>query len=106
MLTAYHATMARLFDRVGVDFLLVGDWLGNVILGLDTTIPVTLEAMLHHTRAVTRGANCGLVVSDMPFLTYQLSPEPALQDAAGLFPERSAAAGQVDGGPRFPEAVC
>ena len=98
MLTAYDATMARLFDRAGVDLLLVGDSLGNVILGLDTTIPVTLEAMLHHTRAVTRGANRALVVADMPFLTYQVSPEQALQNAARLFQEGCAAAVKLEGG--------
>ena len=75
MLTAYDATMARLFDRAGVDLLLVGDSLGNVILGLDTTIPVTLNAVIHHTRAVTQGASRALVVADMPFLTYQVSAE-------------------------------
>src|SRR5204863_1019373 len=79
MLTAYDATMARLLDRAGVDLLLVGDSLGNVVMGLDTTIPVTLDAMIHHTRAVTRGANRALVVADMPFLTYQCSPEQAMQ---------------------------
>src|ERR1700674_3810158 len=75
MLTAYDATMARLFDRAGVDILLVGDLLGHVILGVDTTMPVTLDAIIHHTRAVTRGANRALVVADMPFLTYQVTPE-------------------------------
>ena len=98
MLTAYDATMARLFDRAGVDLLLVGDSLGNVILGLDTTIPVTLDAMIHHTRAVTRGANRALVVADMPFLTYQISPEQALQNAARLFQEGGAAAVKLEGG--------
>ena len=75
MLTAYDATMARLFDRAGIDMLLVGDSLGHVILGLETTIPVTLEAMIHHTAAVTRGARRALVVADMPFLTYQITIE-------------------------------
>src|SRR5208337_3888810 len=77
MLTAYDATMARLLDRSGIDLLLVGDSLGNVILGLDTTIPVTLEAMIHHTRAVSRGASRALVVADMPFMTYQVSTQQA-----------------------------
>lgn len=98
MLTAYDATMARLLDRAGIDLLLVGDSLGNVILGLDTTIPVTLDAMIHHTRAVTRGANRALVVADMPFLTYQVSPEQAMQNAARLFQEGGAAAVKLEGG--------
>src|SRR6266704_528790 len=98
MLTAYNATMARLLDRAGIDLLLVGDSLGNVILGLDTTIPVTLDAIIHHTRAVTRGTNRALVVADMPFLTYQVSPEQAMQNAARLFQEGGAAAVKLEGG--------
>jgi 3-methyl-2-oxobutanoate hydroxymethyltransferase len=98
MLTAYDATMARLFDRAGVDVLLVGDSLGHVILGLDTTIPVTLDAIIHHTRAVTRGANRALVVADMPFLTYQVTPEQAMHNAARLFQEGGAAAIKLEGG--------
>ena len=105
MLTAYDATMARLLDRAGVDLLLVGDSLGNVILGLDTTIPVTLDEMIHHTRAVTRGANRALVVADMPFLTYQVSPEQAMQNAARLFQEGSAAAVKLEGGRAVVETV-
>src|SRR5499427_6329077 len=106
MLTAYDATMAGLLDRAGVDLLLVGDSLGNVILGLDSTIPVTLEAIIHHTRAVTRGvAGAGglgvgraLVVADMPFLTYQVSPEEALRNAGRLIQEGGAAAVKMEGG--------
>src|SRR5712675_1913311 len=98
MLTAYDATMASLFDRAGVDLLLVGDSLGNVILGLDTTIPVTLNAVIHHTRAVTQGACRALVVADMPFLTYQVSAEQAMQNAARLFQEGGAAAVKLEGG--------
>jgi len=105
MLTAYDATMARLLDRAGIDLLLVGDSLGNVILGLDTTIPVTLDAMIHHTRAVTRGANRALVVADMPFLTYQVSPEQAMQNAGRLFQEGGAAAVKLEGGRAVVEAV-
>jgi 3-methyl-2-oxobutanoate hydroxymethyltransferase len=72
MLTAYDFTMARLFDRAGMDVLLVRDSLGQVILGLDSTICMTLDAILHHTRCVARGAERALVVADMPFLTYQV----------------------------------
>src|SRR6266700_1916262 len=98
MLTAYDATMARILDRAGIDLLLVGDSLGQVILGLDTTIPVTLDEMIHHTRAVTRAASRALVVADMPFLTYQVSPEEALRNAARLFQEGGAAAVKLEGG--------
>lgn len=98
MLTAYDATMARLFDRAGVDILLVGDSLGNVILGMDTTIPVTLDAIIHHTHGVTRGANRALVVADMPFLTYQVTTEQAMRNAARLFQEGGAAAVKLEGG--------
>jgi len=98
MLTAYDATMARLLDRSGIDLLLVGDSLGQVILGLDTTIPVTLDEMIHHTRAVARGANRALVVADMPFLTYQISAEQAMRNAARLFQEGGAAAVKLEGG--------
>jgi 3-methyl-2-oxobutanoate hydroxymethyltransferase len=105
MLTAYDATMARLFDRAGIDLLLVGDSLGNVILGMDTTIPVSLEAMIHHTRAVTRGTDCALVVADMPFLTYQVTAEEAMRNAARLFQEGGAAAVKLEGGRVVAETV-
>jgi 3-methyl-2-oxobutanoate hydroxymethyltransferase len=105
MLTAYDATMARLLDRAGIDLLLVGDSLGQVILGLDTTIPVTLDAMIHHTRAVTRATRRALVVADMPFLTYQVSAEEALRNAARLFQEGGAAAVKLEGGRPVADAV-
>src|SRR6476620_5051088 len=105
MLTAYDATLARLLDRAGIDVLLVGDSLGQVILGLDTTIPVTLDAVIHHTRAVTRGASRALVVADMPFLTYQVSTEEALRNAARLFQEGGAAAVKLEGGRSVAETV-
>jgi 3-methyl-2-oxobutanoate hydroxymethyltransferase len=105
MLTAYDATMARLFDRAGIDLLLVGDSLGHVILGLDTTVPVTLDAVIHHTAAVSRGATRALVVADMPFLTYQVSAEEALRNAARLFQEGGAAAVKLEGGRPVVETV-
>src|SRR6201993_2055419 len=105
MLTAYDATMARLLDRADIDLLLVGDSLGNVILGLDTTIPVTLDAVIHHTRAVARGTSRALVVADMPFLTYQVSAEEALRNAARLFQEGGAAAVKLEGGRAVAAAV-
>jgi 3-methyl-2-oxobutanoate hydroxymethyltransferase len=105
MLTAYDATMARLLDRAGIDVLLVGDSLAQVILGLDTTIPVTLDAVVHHTRAVTRGASRALVVADMPFLTYQVSAAEALRNAARLFQEGGAAAVKLEGGRQVADVV-
>lgn len=105
MLTAYDATMARLFDRAGIDVLLVGDSLGNVILGLDTTTTVTLDAIIHHTQAVTRGANRALVVADMPFLTYQVTTEQAMRNAARIFQEGGAAAVKLEGGHAIAETV-
>jgi 3-methyl-2-oxobutanoate hydroxymethyltransferase len=86
MLTAYDATMAKLLDLAGLDMLLVGDSMGHVILGLDTTIPVILDAVIHHTLAVTLGANRALVVADMPFLTYQLTAEQAMRKASKTLP--------------------
>jgi 3-methyl-2-oxobutanoate hydroxymethyltransferase len=105
MLTAYDATMARLFDRAGVDVMLVGDSLGQVILGLDTTIPVNLDAVIHHTIAVTQGASRALVVADMPFLTYQVTPERAMKNAGRLFQEGGAAAVKLEGGRAVAETV-
>jgi 3-methyl-2-oxobutanoate hydroxymethyltransferase len=104
MLTAYDATMARLFDQAEVDILLVGDSLGNVILGLDTTIEVTLDAVIHHTRAVARGTNRALIVADMPFLTYQVNSDEALRNAGRLF-QAGAAAVKLEGGREVAEVV-
>src|ERR1700692_2610666 len=105
MLTAYDATMARLFDRAGIDVLLVGDSLGQVILGLETTIPVTLDAIIHHTRAVTRGAHRALVVADMPFLTYQVTADQAMRNAARIFQEGGASAIKLEGGRAVADTV-
>ncbi len=98
VLTAYDATMARLFDRAGMDVLLVGDSLGNVIMGEETTLPVTLDAMVHHTRAVSRGARHALVVADMPFLSYQVTVPEAVRNAGRLLQEGCAAAVKIEGG--------
>jgi 3-methyl-2-oxobutanoate hydroxymethyltransferase len=105
MLTAYDATMARLFDRAGIDVLLVGDSLGQVILGLETTIPVTLDAIIHHTRAVTRGAHRALVVADMPFLTYQVTTDQTMRNAARIFQEGGATAIKLEGGRAVADTV-
>jgi 3-methyl-2-oxobutanoate hydroxymethyltransferase len=98
MLTAYDATMARLLDRAGVDALLVGDSLGMVILGYETTLPVTLDAMIHHTRAVSRGTEHALIIADMPFLTYQVSIAEAVRNAGRLLQDGGATAVKVEGG--------
>ena len=98
MLTAYDATMARLLERAGIEILLVGDSLGMVVMGEDTTIPVTLDAMVHHTRAVTRGARRSVVVADMPFLTYQAEMAEAVRSARRLLQEGGAAAVKIEGG--------
>jgi len=98
MLTAYDATMAALLDRAGIDALLVGDSLGMVVLGHETTIPVTLDDVIHHAAAVTRGARRALVIADLPFLTYQLSAEQALQNAGRLLQEGGVHAVKLEGG--------
>ncbi len=98
MLTAYDATFARLLDRAGIDVLLVGDSLGMVVLGHDTTLPVTLDDMVHHTRAVVRGTSRALVVADMPFLTYQVALADAVRNAGRLMQEGGAAAVKMEGG--------
>ncbi len=105
MLTAYDASMARLLDRAGVDVLLVGDSLGMVIMGCETTLPVTMEAMLHHVRAVRRGARRALVVADMPFLSYQVSLEGAVRNAGRLIQEGGASAVKLEGGRPVLEVV-
>ncbi|MCI0365769.1 MAG: 3-methyl-2-oxobutanoate hydroxymethyltransferase, partial [Phycisphaerales bacterium] len=98
MLTVYDATMARLMDHTDVDVFLVGDSLGMVIMGCEDTIPVTLDAMVHHTRAVARATRHALVVADMPFLTYQVSVAEALRNAGRLIQEGGAAAVKIEGG--------
>ena len=98
MLTAYDASMAALLDRAGIDVLLVGDSLGMVVLGHATTIPVTLDAMIHHAAAVMRGTRRALVVADMPFLTYQVSAEQALENAGRLMREGGVHAVKMEGG--------
>lgn len=105
MLTAYDAAFARLLEAAGIDILLVGDSLGMVIMGEETTIPVTLDAMVHHTRAVTRGVRRALVVADMPFLTYQASVAEAIHSARRLIQEGGAAAVKMEGGRPVIEAV-
>lgn len=105
VLTAYDATFARLLDDAGVDALLVGDTLGMVVQGQPNTLSVTLEDVIYHTRAVARGATRALVVADMPFMSYQLSPEQALASAGRLVKEGQAEAIKLEGGARVLEQV-
>lgn len=105
MLTAYDYTFAKLMDRAGIDAILVGDSLGNVVLGYETTLPVTMQEMLHHTRAVRRGVQRALLIADMPFLTFQVTPEAALLHAGQLMQEGGADAVKVEGGEAIAETV-
>ena len=98
MLTAYDATMARILDAAGIDILLVGDSLGMVVLGEDTTVGVTLDMMVHHCRAVSNGAGRALVVADLPFLTYHTSVADALRHAGRLMQLGRASAVKLEGG--------
>ena len=98
MLTAYDAGSAALLDELGVPVILVGDSLGMVVLGYDSTVPVTLDEMLHHTRAVSRGAKHAIVVGDMPFGTYQDGPSQALASATRFLKEAGANAVKLEGG--------
>ena len=97
MLTAYDFPTAQILDEAGIPVLLVGDSLGNNVLGYDTTLPVTMEEMLHHTRAVTRGADNALVVGDMPFLSYQVSLEEGIRNAGRFLKEGGAHAVKLEG---------
>jgi 3-methyl-2-oxobutanoate hydroxymethyltransferase len=105
MLTAYDYPTARLVDEAGVDLILVGDSLGNVVLGYDSTIPVTMADMLHHTRAVTRGVTRALVVGDMPFLSYHFDRAETLRNAGRFLQEAGARAVKVEGGREVAESV-
>jgi len=105
MLTCYDATFARLLDDGGVDILLVGDSLGMVVQGNATTLPVTLDEMIYHTRAVVRGARRAQIVGDMPFMSYQTSPEDALRAAGQLMKQGGAEAIKLEGGAQHAELI-
>ncbi|MFC4078055.1 3-methyl-2-oxobutanoate hydroxymethyltransferase [Salinithrix halophila] len=105
MVTAYDYPSARLAEEAGTDIILVGDSLGMVVLGYDSTVPVTLEEMLHHTKAVTRGARRPLVVTDLPFLTAHLSKDDVLRAAGRLMQEGGARAVKIEGGEEVLSAV-
>ena len=98
MLTAYDYSTAKLMDRAGVDALLIGDSLGMVMLGYDSTLPVTMEDMVHHTKAVARAAETAFVVADLPFMSYQASIYDAVTNAGRLIKEGNAQAVKLEGG--------
>jgi 3-methyl-2-oxobutanoate hydroxymethyltransferase len=105
MLTAYDYSTAKLIDEVGVPMILVGDSLGMVILGYESTIPVTMDEMIHHTKAVVRGTQRALVVGDMPFMTYHTGVEDALRNAARFIQEAGAQAVKLEGGETVADKV-
>src|SRR2546427_2989632 len=105
MLTAYDAAFARLLDRAGTDVILVGDSLGMVVQGHDSTLPVTMDQMVYHCRAVTRGATRAHVVGDMPFMSYQVSREEAVKNAGRLVSEGGVGSVKLEGGAEFAETV-
>lgn len=98
MLTAYDASFARLLEVAGIEMLLVGDSLGMVVLGYDSTVPVTMDEMIHHAKAVRRGAPASLVVGDMPFMSYQISIPEAIHNAGRFMKEAGCDAVKLEGG--------
>ena len=105
MLTAYDYSMAKLVDDAGIPLILVGDSLGMVVLGYDSTIPVTMDEMIHHTKAVTRGAKQALVIGDMPFMTYHTDISDAMRNAARFMQEGGVQAIKLEGGVVVAETV-
>ncbi len=105
MLTAYDHSTAKIIDEVGIPLILVGDSLGMVVLGYESTIPVTMDEMLHHTKAVVRGTKQAMVVGDMPFMTYHISAEDALRNAARFIQEGGVQAIKLEGGVTVAEKV-
>jgi 3-methyl-2-oxobutanoate hydroxymethyltransferase len=105
MLTAYDYPFARIFDQAGIDVILVGDSLGMVVQGFDSTLPVTLADILYHVRMVVRARRRALVVADLPFLSYQVSPEQALRNAGRLLKDGGAEAVKLEGGTTMAETI-
>jgi len=105
VVTAYDYPSARLAEEAGIDAILVGDSLGNVVLGYDTTIPVTLEDIIHHARAVRRGAPDTFIVADMPFMTYRLGRDSTLRNAGRLMQETGVQAVKLEGGADIADEV-
>ncbi|MFZ5644939.1 MAG: 3-methyl-2-oxobutanoate hydroxymethyltransferase [Bacillota bacterium] len=105
MLTAYDYPMGKLVDAAGIDSILVGDSLGNVVLGYGSTIPVTMDDMVHHVKAVTRGVKRAMVIADMPFLSYHLSREESVRNAGRMLQEGGAQAVKLEGGQEVADAI-
>lgn len=105
-LTAYDYLIARLLDQSGIEIILVGDSLSNVFQGNETTLPVTLEEMIYHTKAVIRGVKRAIVIVDMPFMSYQVNPEEAFRNAGKVMKETGAGGVKLEGGERVADAVC
>ena len=105
MMTCYDYPSARLLEAADVDILFIGDTLGMTVLGYDSTIPVTMDEMLHHTKAVVRGSTTAHIVADMPFMSYQTSPEDALRNAGRLLKEGGAQSVKLEGGVHVAETV-
>lgn len=105
MLTAYDASFAALIDAAGIDMVLVGDSLGNVLLGYKSTVPVTMDEMLHHCKAANRGINQALLVGDMPFLSYQVSESEAISNAGRFLKEAGCDAVKLEGGTEVCDTV-
>ena len=105
MATAYDYPSARLVDEAGIPYILVGDTLGMVVLGYETTVPVTMEEMLHHVKAVVRGVRHALVIADMPFMSYQTNAEEALRNAGRFLKEGGAKAVKLEGGVTVADSV-
>lgn len=104
-LTSYDALTAKIFDEAGIDVLLVGDSVGNVVQGHETTIPVTLDEIIYHTKAVIRGVERSMVVADMPFMSYQVNGDEAFRNAGRLMKEAGAGAVKLEGGKRVADSV-
>jgi 3-methyl-2-oxobutanoate hydroxymethyltransferase len=105
MLTAYDFPLARILDQTGIDIILVGDSLGNVILGYSNTIPVTMDDMIHHTKAVARACQHSLLIADMPFMSYQISVKEAIRNAARFLQEAGAEGVKLEGGVVIKEQI-
>jgi 3-methyl-2-oxobutanoate hydroxymethyltransferase len=105
MLTAYDYNVAAILDQTGIDSILVGDSLGNVVLGYETTLPVTMEDMIHHCKAVARGAHKALLIGDMPFMSYQVSVTEAVRNAGRFLAEGGMDAVKLEGGRERADAV-